>query len=386
MKQAVLIAGIPDANMTLFHRVRFLTGDPAAWLYVEDSEAKTSETYFVVRDIEVDRAKTSSSANVVYAPKELVDASKLSADREVGTAQAIAALLQRLNIGSLLVERSSPVSYLAVLQQLGIDCHVDLEWGATARRQKTPDELSALRAAQSVTENAMRRACETVANANVSDDGTLLHEGKTLTSEIMQRMIDVWLLDDGYVESTSIVAGGAQAADCHARGTGPLRSGEPVIIDIFPRSKQSMYWGDCTRTVVNGNVSSKVARMHETVVAAKKAAASIARAGVTGQEVNEATLSVVRAAGYGTSTFAEADVADQISMVHGTGHGVGLGLHEAPLLVVGGPPLLVGDVITIEPGLYDRTTGGVRVEDMYAITPEGNENFNTLHEGLDWRS
>ena len=59
-------------------------------------------------------------------------------------------------------------------------------------------------------------------------------------------------------------------------------------------------------------------------------------------------------------------------------------MHEPPLLDLKGPPLVVGDVLTIEPGLYGRLVGGVRIEDMVAVTEDGCENFNTLHEGLHW--
>jgi Xaa-Pro aminopeptidase len=71
-------------------------------------------------------------------------------------------------------------------------------------------------------------------------------------------------------------------------------------------------------------------------------------------------------------------------MVHGTGHGVGLDVHEPPLLDFGGPKLVVGDALTIEPGLYCKAIGGVRVEDMVIVTADGCENLNTLPEGLEW--
>jgi Xaa-Pro aminopeptidase len=71
-------------------------------------------------------------------------------------------------------------------------------------------------------------------------------------------------------------------------------------------------------------------------------------------------------------------------MTHGTGHGLGLDVHEPPLLDFGGPPLLAGEVLTVEPGLYLPGVGGVRVEDMVVVTEAGFENFNRLPETLDW--
>lgn len=72
------------------------------------------------------------------------------------------------------------------------------------------------------------------------------------------------------------------------------------------------------------------------------------------------------------------------SMPHGTGHGLGLEVHEPPLLAVGGPPLLSGDVVTIEPGLYCKAWGGVRVEDVVIVRDDGCDNINRLQEGLRW--
>ena len=72
-------------------------------------------------------------------------------------------------------------------------------------------------------------------------------------------------------------------------------------------------------------------------------------------------------------------------MTHGTGHAVGLEVHEPPLLDFGGPELLLGDCLTIEPGLYCRAIGGVRVEDMIILTEDGCQNLNSLYTGLDWK-
>jgi Xaa-Pro aminopeptidase len=72
-------------------------------------------------------------------------------------------------------------------------------------------------------------------------------------------------------------------------------------------------------------------------------------------------------------------------MTHGTGHGIGLDVHEPPLLDLKGPVLVTGDALTVEPGLYGRAHGGVRVEDMVIVGVDGATNLNTLFEGLSWR-
>ena len=124
--------------------------------------------------------------------------------------------------------------------------------------------------------------------------------------------------------------------------------------------------------------------MHAAVSAAKAASEAATRAGVTGQAVHEAGLAEIRAHGFGVGLPPEGE-GDYCGMVHGTGHGLGLDVHESPLLDFKGPELLIGDALTIEPGLYDVAVGGIRIEDLVIVTAEGCVNVNTLPEGLDWR-
>jgi Xaa-Pro aminopeptidase len=146
-----------------------------------------------------------------------------------------------------------------------------------------------------------------------------------------------------------------------------------------------LYNGDCTRTVVHGEVPDLVARMHGAVVEAKAAAISACTVGATGERVHGVTASVIRAKGFEMGLPAEGAAESYVGMVHGTGHGVGLEVHEPPLLDRGGPALVKGDALTVEPGLYGRTVGGIRVEDMVIVTDDEPLNLNSLHEGLDWR-
>ena len=376
---ARLIAGIPTQSNALFHRVRFKAGDPAAWIHKPDGK-----TVLMIRDIEADRARREVGVDLVCSPADFEPRSGLSGDRETATAQAVAECLVRSRVDEIVLDRSTPHIFVHHLVAAGIKVLYDADFGVLERRSKDPEELKALRTAQRDTERAMQMACELIGGAQVDDQGVLLVDSVPLTSEIVRVRIDVLLLELGYDCSGAIVAGGPAASDCHFMGTGPLRTGEPVIVDIYPRSKTTRYNGDCTRTVVNGVISEEIARMHVTVAAAKSAGISAIRSGVTGESVHQATIDVIAEQGYAVGLPPAETPSDFCGMVHGTGHGVGLDVHEPPLLDFKGPKLVVGDVLTVEPGLYGPAIGGIRIEDMVAVTEDGCENFNTLHEGLDW--
>jgi Xaa-Pro aminopeptidase len=380
---ARLMAGVPATNSTLYWRIRFLVGDPAALLELPDTEL-TSQSILILRDIEMNRARKHARADRVACPADFAPEAGLSGDRETATAQSVAECLRRHGIRRVIADRALPLLYANEVQKAGIAVECDPDWGVLERRSKDEQEIEWLREAQRTTEGAMRLACETVAHARARHDGVLLVGGQPLTSERLRAIVDVWLLEQGYTNPTSIIAGGPQAADCHDLGSGELRTEQPVIIDIFPRNRRTLYYGDCTRTVVHGQIPDVVQRMHAAVVAAKAAATASCRAGVTGEAVYDATGRAITAHGYALRPAGGEMPDEYCGMTHGTGHGIGLDVHEPPLLDTGGPELVVGDAVTIEPGLYDKRVGGIRVEDMVIVTREGCENLNQLPEGLQW--
>ncbi len=380
---ARILAGIPAANNTLFHRIQFSVGDPAAWIEFS-RENGSRDTLLIVRDIELDRARRHAQADAMACPAEFTPLGGLSGDRETATAQALAECLRQAGIERVMCDRSLPMSFAHEINMAGIVLEYDSDFGITERRAKNNTELAALREAQHDTEAAMAMACEMVANATAGTQGVLQHDGEVLTSERVRHAIDVFLLARNYANPGSIVACGPQCADCHEHGSGPLRTSETVIIDIYPRNRATLYNGDCTRTVVHGDIPDSALAIHSVVKEAKAKAIAAVRAGVTGEDVHRATIEAITAHGYPVGPPADSPPDDFIGMVHGTGHGVGLDVHEPPLLDLKGPKLVVGDVLTIEPGLYGRLVGGVRIEDMVAVTEDGCDNFNSLHEGLCW--
>lgn len=381
--KAIVMAGIPATNHSLYHRIRFSVGDPAAFVEMPDA-AGQRRSVLILRDIEMQRARKSASVDQVACPADFTPESGLSGDRETATAQAVAECLRRNFVDRVVADRSLPLIYVHEIQLAGIEVDYDPELGVIDRRRKDATEIEFLREAQQATEAAMEMACRMVGQADVDDNGTLIADGRPLTSERIRQAIDFWFLERGYRNPAAIVAGGPAAADCHDIGSGELKTGQPVIIDIFPCNRKTGYNGDCTRTVVHGEISSQISQMHQAVVAAKQAAIDACRAGVTGEQVHAAVAAVMRAAGFAMGLPGEDDPETYCGMTHGTGHGIGLDVHEPPLLDKGGPVLLAGDALTIEPGLYSRAVGGVRVEDMVVVTDDGCENLNTLPEGLTW--
>jgi Xaa-Pro aminopeptidase len=379
---ATLLAGIPSENPAFFHRVRFAVGDPAAWLSIDLGNGK-QRTEFIVRDIEKDRAFKQVKADRVSCPVDYEPAGGLSGDRATATAQAVAECVRRAGVERVITDRTLPFIFAWHIQQAGIAVEYSADLGVLDRRVKDAQELAWLADAQQATEAAMAMACQTVARATADRDGILMHAGAVLTSESLRKMISVYLLDLGYATPhDSIVASTPHSADCHERGSGPLHTGQSVIVDIFPRSLETSYWGDCTRSVVHGDISDEMKKMHAAVVDAKAHATLAAKAGAIADDVHNATKSTLAKHGY---PFARGEISDTPIMPHGTGHGIGLECHEPILLDDRGGTLLLGEVFTIEPGLYSRNFGGVRVEDMVVVTEGQPRNLNKLPEGLDWR-
>lgn len=381
-KHATLTAGIPNANATLYWMIRFGVGDPAALVQWTPEDGK-DERLLIIRDIEMGRARKHARADRVACPADFTPEGGLSGDMEVATAQAVAECLRRAGIEIVTADRTLSMVYVDCLRKAGIEVGCDLDLGVSGRRSKDEQEIAWLREAQRLTEDAVRVGCELIAGAAVRDDGVLLHEGEVLTAERVRFAINLRVLELGGVPAHWIVAPGKQGGDCHEHGSGEIRTGEPVIIDVYP-SFGPRYFGDCTRTVVHGEVSPLLQKMHAAVLDARRSAEKTLRAGIPAGDVHTATVEAVRRHGFEYGIPGEDAPDSYISLQHGTGHGVGLSVHEAPQLNFGGPDLVAGDAVTIEPGLYGKAAGGLRVEDLYIVTETGFVNLGNLPEGLSW--
>ncbi|SMP63221.1 Xaa-Pro aminopeptidase [Neorhodopirellula lusitana] len=385
---ATVFAGLADRNANLFRRIGLPLGDPTAWI-----ELPSGETIRIVRDLEMGRVieaadkaaaelPASTPPHRVACPADFQPPSGLSGDRETAVAQSVAACLIEHKVKRVRADRSLPLIYAWHLAEAGIPIDYDDELGVRDRRVKTQAELEAMAHAQHVTEQVMFEVCHRIATASVDDDGHLFQDDELMTSERVVNYAMRGFMERGFTMSHgAIVAAAPYSADCHHSGTGPLSTGVPIIVDLYPRDELTRYNGDCTRTVVHGTPSEEVVRMHAAVVAAKAAAEAQLFPGRTAESVHLASDGELMKAGY---PYSRGEFTDEPSIQHGTGHGIGLEVHEPILLDHGGEAMLEGEVFTVEPGLYGRRLGGVRIEDMLLVTKDGPKNFNQLQYGLNW--
>ena len=360
----------------VFHLTRFLSPDPI--IALEDE----SEIVVVANSLEEGRVRKQSRATSVlnidaFGAKDL---SGKGLSREQLDANVIARFLASRDTKRVSVASYFPVGMAERLRALGIEIDVVQNIGER-RRAKRPDEIEALDAAQRATEDAWSRGVDALRRATVSADTVLQLDGAPFTAERLRAVVEGRLLELGYASDGAIIAPGAQASDPHMIGTGPLHAGEPIVMDIFPQHKTSRYWADMTRTVSKGEPAAEILKMYEVVKRAQDAGIKALRPGITGREVHELVEDIIFAAGYDTLRPGQQHTARESGalpkgFIHGTGHGVGLEIHEAPSVGRGGSdPLAAGDVLTVEPGVYDPEIGGVRLEDMLLITETGSRNF-----------
>ncbi len=234
---------------------------------------------------------------------------------------------------------------------------------------KTPEEVESLRKGNRASAAGFRAVVKTLTEAKIRN-GLVVHGGSILTSERLREIISYATLVEGAVALDTIAASGDQACDCHNAGSGPIRAGELIVVDIFPRRIADGYWGDMTRTYLKGKASDAQRRLVRTVKRGHEVGIRMIKPGVSGGKVQEAVEAFFAKEGYKTIKESR----EPQGFFHALGHGVGLEVHEGPAVRPGAKGRLrKGMVVTVEPGLYYRGLGGVRIEDVVHVVSGGNE-------------
>jgi Xaa-Pro aminopeptidase len=342
---------------------RFITTDPI--LYVRRVGERG---WVVVSQMEYTRAQQEALTMVMTR----ADAGLFRfLEEEKDRWRALARMIAELAEGKILIPPDFPYVLGYHLETL-TGVIPDTGTVVSMRARKSRREVLAIEKVQHSAERAMAHAIDSIRRSK-SRNGMLWLGDKLLTSERLRSEMHVMLMHEGCSVRDTILSCGRDTAIPHNKGAGLLIEGEPIVIDIFPRSEQTGYHSDMSRTVVKGEPGQEIGEMFDAVKTAQDLAASLIKPGVTGEEVHQAVVDLFASRGYGTKGE---------GFIHNLGHGVGLEVHELPSLGPGGGPLKRGNVITNEPGLYYAKVGGVRLEDIGVVTRTGYRTITELPREL----
>lgn len=351
----------------LRHEVPVPVPDP--FLYVE----KNGTRHVVITSFEIDRM---SEAGVQAHPLEEFGWDDLvgKGPREQQLLTLLVQAVEGLDVKDAIVPHTFPLELADSLRAKGIEITPDRSFFNKRRRAKNETEVAGIRKSQRGTEAAMDAARDLFRRAQTSN-GTLTVDGETLTCELVKSAVTDVFNKHGLASDEMIVAHGPQTALGHDMGSGPIAAGEPIVLDLFPRDRDSGCYADMTRTFAIGEPPDELVEYHRLVKEALDRTIEAVKPGADGCSIYQIACDVFHEADYPTQlSKKEGEVLDR-GFYHGLGHGVGLEVHEAPWLSRDPGTIEVGDVITLEPGLYRPGFGGCRLEDLILVTEDGGENL-----------
>jgi Xaa-Pro aminopeptidase len=293
--------------------------------------------------------------------------------------ETVARAVRRIGIDEAVVPGDFPLALGDRLRDDGIVLTIDDDAVELRRRAKSVVELDGIRAAQRAAEEGMTSARQLLSRAEPTEDGHLRLDGNQLLAEDVRATLRRACAGHGAPCPPDVIVASAWNGYGHDPGSGPLPSGLPIVVDIWPRHEASACWADMTRTFVVGKPASAHADLiaeHSSLVrtALERAKAAI-RPGITGRELFDMACDLFESEGHLTQRTARHD-GDVEGFQFSLGHGVGLEVHEAPAVgLAGRDQLIAGDVLAIEPGLWDSRIGEVRVEDLVLVTEHGCETL-----------
>lgn len=370
-----------DANM--YYLTEFLAPDPFIFLKRVDADP-----IIVVSQMEYPRAQKQSIIKDVrsYLDYNYLEAVKSVKEPQLGAMKFIAKVAEKeLGTGTrICVPSNFPVIAADVLRNEGLTIEPMFSVVEKARETKDSHEVDEIRAVQAVNEKVTSEAIELIANSDVGSNGTLFVKGEPLTVGRVKSFFGHKLLENGCLpEEDIIVACGTKSSDPHYLGEPEdnLKTDQPIILDIYPRSIQKRYWTDMTRTIVKGKASDKLKKMFDAVFEAKNASFDAIQSGAVGSHVYDVCCDVLEKRGYETTRNGKKVTR---GMTHSLGHGVGLQIHESPRMSeLDTSSLREHVVVTVEPGLYDPDIGGVRLEDIIEVTKSGYSNLTRMETLLE---
>jgi Xaa-Pro aminopeptidase len=366
-----LIVAASEHDPDMLYATRFFA--PDAFIFLEERGKRT----LVLSDLEIDRARKQAEADEFVSYSALEREVQGKQRKAPGYEKVLSHFLKKRGVRSAVVPANFQLGFAEELaaNKIRLRTANGLFW--PEREAKTDAELKLMRRALQITETGLERAMEVLRASKPGPGKKLMWSGKVLTSEVLRAEIDSAILRAGGLPANTIVAGGDQACDPHERGFGPLKADSLIILDIFPRDAKSGYFGDMTRTVVRGRASEEQRCLWQTVRDGQELALRKMKPGVDGLNLHNEVKQLFTDRGFPT----EVRNGRQVGFFHGTGHGLGLEIHEIPRFQK--TVFKVGQVLTVEPGLYYPGIGGARIEDVAVVTKSGNRLLSRFEKRLE---
>jgi Xaa-Pro aminopeptidase len=373
-RSALMMFADSEHDADMYYAVRCSVPDPFLYFRL------AGKSHVLVSDLEIDRVRKQARVDRVERFSEWSRKAKNSGSPKPTVADVVLLYLQSHRVKKVIVPAAFPVAFADALRERGLKLEAKDDPFWEERVLKSRGEIAAIEGCLRHTERAIHRA-EGVLRKSVIRGNRILHRGRVVTSESLRRVIDGTLMEERCVANHTIVASGDQGCDPHCEGSGPILPHRSLVVDVFPRSGESMYFSDITRTFVKGNASEALRRQYAAVKAGQETGLRGIAPGVQGREVHQSIVWEMEGRGFLT----ERRDGVMTGFFHGTGHGVGLEIHEAPRVNSTDHILRVGEVVTVEPGLYYPGVGAVRLEDLVVVTRSGNRNLTKYPKRLEIR-
>lgn len=352
MKIAKLIVGSSEKCADLFYKVGIFT--PDSFIYFETDDEKGA----ILSSLEYDRAVLFGKKELNYYQNESFKVGNCAFD-------IIIKLAKTKKIQEFLVPRDFPLFLADSLRANDLTITPVVTEFCPEREFKSRYELEQIKRAMQVTELGMTHGLNIIKNSSIDNSNNLIWQNQVLTSELLRFEIESTLLKNGAIPQHTIVASSLQAAQPHNVGSGNIMANEPIVIDIFPRLGDTGYFGDLTRTYVKGKAKSIVKKAFNAVVEARNESKAILRSDIKASEPYLLAKNILEKHGFKTGIDKQKR---NVGFFHSLGHGVGVEIHELPRLSLNANNILKGgEIVTVEPGLYYPTWGGIRMEDIVYI-------------------
>lgn len=369
--EAYLIIASSESDANLYYATHFIAPDP--FIFIQTRHRKI----LIASDLEVDRARKEAAVDIVL-PSSRIAKSLRKKGVAVNMAEIAARVLKDLRIRHLVVPADFAFCYVNTLSQRGFRIRWKPNPFFEQRLFKRAEEIAAITSTLRKAEGALREAANVLKKSKIKGK-YLIYRGKKLTSEYLKQLIDFSLFRQRCLAVHTIVSCGKASCDPHDQGSGPLLARQPIVIDIFPRSCTTKYFADITRTFVRGRAHPELKRMYQAIKRAQEFACSQIRHGADGSKIHAGIVRYFESRDFRTG---EKDGRMQ-GFFHSTGHGVGLEIHEPPRISPAKEILRKGETVTVEPGLYYRSVGGVRLEDLVVVGKRNCRNLTRFPKVLE---